>query len=94
MSSPGQNIQLQYISKLLSQPTHPCTRQILNDAFGIPCTLKLPPTQYKPLHTTCKQKLASGTTIKQLTSLPLINKRNPTVIYSTSVSICIILICS
>lgn len=81
MSSPGQNVQLEYMSKLLSQPAHPATRRVLKDAFGIPFSLKDSLIKEKQQ---ISRKLVLGTTAKQLTSLPLINKRNALVSYVMS----------
>ena len=80
-SSPGQEAQLLYISKLLSQPTHPATRQVLSDAFGIPLSGKEIETQRSKKQDIHKRLMPSRT-VPQRTALPLINRRN------TVVSLC------
>lgn len=72
VTSPGQEAQLQYMSKLLAQPTHPSTRQILNDAFGIPYSVHHSPRKGRQL----RKRAMSGGTVNHLTVLPLINRRS------------------
>ena len=60
------------MSKLLAQPTHPSTRQILNDAFGIPYSVHHSPRKGRRL----RKRVMSGGTVNHLTVLPLINRRS------------------
>lgn len=60
------------MSKLLAQPTHPSTRQILNDAFGIPYSAHHSPRKGRQL----RKRIMSGGTVNHLTVLPLINRRS------------------
>lgn len=72
LASPGQEVQVKYMSKLLSQPTHPTTRQILHDTYGIPESIgHTHRTRRKK-----RQERVSGCTVGPLTRLPMNNRRD------------------
>ena len=40
--SPGQHVQAQHISQLMSQPSHPLTQQLLSSHYGLPVATTMP----------------------------------------------------
>lgn len=72
--SPGQEAQLRLIGRLMGQPTHPTTRQLLSDTFGvaIPHSVSYQKRRRLPQG----GHLAAGTTIAPLTTLPQAHRRD------------------
>lgn len=82
--SPGENTQLMFISKLLTQPNHPTTRQLLHDTYGI----QVPTDPVRRKDKTRKGDLVSGTTVAHLDPLPIRNRREATVSAGTTYNNC------
>ena len=79
LASPGQEVQLKFMNKLLSQPNHPTTRQLLHDTYGIPESMgHTHRTRRKK-----RQERVSGCTVGPLTRLPMNNRRDAVVCVCT-----------
>lgn len=75
--SPGQHVQAQHISHLMSQPSHPLTQQLLSSFYGLPISTA------EPLIAGGKDKdklrqgqLVTGPTSQHLTTLPKAHRRD------------------
>ena len=77
--SPGQQVQAQHISHLVSQPTHPLTQQILATHFGLPLSsvAVIGGGGGKKESTRLAQgQIVTGPTTTHLTTLPRANRRD------------------
>ena len=78
--SPGQQVQAQHISYLVSQPTHPLTQQILTAHYGLPLPLASVARggegARKESNWLTQGQIITGPTTTHLTTLPRANRRD------------------
>lgn len=75
--SPGQLVQAQHISHLMSQPSHPLTQQLLSSHYGLPVATTVPLVAGGRGEDKLGQgQLVTGPTIQRLTTLPKANRRD------------------
>lgn len=70
--SPGQQMQAQHISQLMSLPSHPLTQQILSSHYSLPQSV----TGEGRKEGRHQGQLATGPTTTHLTTLPCANRRD------------------
>ncbi len=76
MYIPGENTQLSFIGKLLAQPTHHTTRQLLHDTYGVHVSKRESPQKDRKK---INKSVISGTTVSPLSVLPQRNRRDAAV---------------
>lgn len=81
--SPGQQVQAQHISHLMSQPTHPLTQQILTAHYGLPLPIAGVAGgggggggKKESNRLTAQGQIVTGPTTTHLTTLPRANRRD------------------
>ena len=74
--SPGQQLQAQHITHLISQPTHPMTQQILSSHYGLPPPSAVMAGGKKE----GKGQVVTGPTTNHLATLPRANRRDAQVL--------------
>lgn len=75
--SPGQHVQAQHISHLMSQPSHPLTQQLLSSHYGLPVASTVAHVGGGRVEDKLGQgQLVTGPTTQHLTTLPKANRRD------------------
>ena len=71
--SPGQQAQVDHMSRLVSSPSHPVTKHLLIDHYNLPTpSVMNRGRESKPL----TGQIVTGSTVDALTALPRLNRRD------------------